>query len=156
MTSIAEDRLARMGLALPKPWMPRGNFLPYRRDGATVFLSGQICEWEGSVVLEGPVGGASTTDAAHDAARVCALNLLYALKLACDGDLDRVEKVIRLGGYVNCVSGFPGSPAVINGATDVFIGVFGEAGRHCRTAVGVAGLPGNAAVEVDAIIRIRV
>jgi enamine deaminase RidA (YjgF/YER057c/UK114 family) len=156
MTSKAEERLASMGLALPKPWEPRGNFLPYRRDGATVFLSGQICEWNGTVVLEGPVGGTVSAEAAHDAARVCALNLLYALKLACDGDLDRVEEVVRLGGFVNCISGFPGSPAVINGATDLFIAVFGDAGRHCRTAVGVAGLPGNAAVEVDAIVRIRI
>jgi len=156
MTSQAESRLAAMGFALPKPWPPRGNFLPFRRDGATVFLAGQICEWDGAITLEGPVGAAASPEVAHDAARICALNLLYTLKLACDGDLDSVEEVIRLSGYVNCVPGFPGSPAVINGATDLFIGVFGEAGRHCRTAIGVAGLPGNAAVEVDAIVRVRI
>jgi len=81
--------------------------------------------------------------------------LLYALKLACDGDLDRVECILRLGGFVNCVPGFPDSPKVINGATELFVQLFGEAGQHARTAVGVAGLPGNAAVEVDAVVRLR-
>lgn len=150
-----DDRIAALGLELPPPWTPRGKFAPFRRDGQTVFLSGQICEWDGEVTLAGPVG---TDDAAIEeaakAARVCALNLIYCLRLACDGDLDRVEAFIRVGGFVNCLSGFPYSPRVINGASDVFHEVFGERGVHARTAVGVAGLPGNAAVEVDAIVRV--
>ena len=152
----AEARLAELGLTLPQPWSPRGKFLPFRRDGETVFLSGQICELDGVVVLEGPVGGIATAEAAREAAKVCALNLMHCLKIACDGDLDRVAEVVRLGGYVNCVPGFGESPKVIDGATEVFVDVFGEAGRHARTAIGVAGLPGNAAVEVDAVIRIRI
>jgi enamine deaminase RidA (YjgF/YER057c/UK114 family) len=91
---------------------------------------------------------------AQAGAKICALNLIYALKLACEGDLDRVRKVMRLGGFVNCVPGFASSPLVINAATQVFIDVFGDAGRHARTAIGVSGLPGNAAVEVDAIVAI--
>lgn len=151
-----DDRLRALGLELPPPWTPRGNFLQFRRDGHVVWLSGQICEWDGRVVCEGPVGGGGTTiETARDAARVCALNLLYTLRLACDGDLDRVDRVLRVGGFVNCVPGFPWSPKVIDGATAVFVEVFGDAGRHARTAVGVAGLPGNAAVEVDAVVALR-
>lgn len=154
--SNAEDRLQTLGLELPPDWVPRGQFYPYRRDGAVVYLSGQICEWAGDVthlgpVLESPEGIAQ----AQQAARICALNLLYRLREACDGDLDNVDCILRLGGFVNCQSGFASSPAVINGATDVFIGVFGEAGWHARTAVGVCGLPGNAQVEVDAVVRLR-
>jgi enamine deaminase RidA (YjgF/YER057c/UK114 family) len=151
-----DQRLQELGLTLPPPWTPRGAFLPFRREGNLVFLSGQICEWDGKVTCTGPVGpGGVDIVTAQEAAKVCALNLLYTLKMACDGDLDRVETVIRLGGFVNCQTGFGDSPAVINGATQVFIDVFGEAGRHARTAVGVAGLPGNASVEVDAVVALR-
>jgi enamine deaminase RidA (YjgF/YER057c/UK114 family) len=150
-----DRRLAELGLTLPPPWTPHGNFLPFRRDAGLVFLAGQTCEWDGRVVCEGPVGpGGTDVAVAREAAKVCALNLLYTLRLACDGDLDRVRGVLRLGGFVNCVPGFDRSPDVVDGATEVFEVVFGDAGRHSRTAVGVAGLPGNAAVEVDAIVAI--
>lgn len=151
-----DQRLDELGLTLPPPWTPRGAFLPFHRDGHLVFLSGQICEWDGKVTCTGPVGpGGLDIATAQAAAKVCALNLLYTMRMACDGDLDRVGTVLRLGGFVNCVPGFGDSPAVINGATQVFIDVFGEAGRHARTAVGVSGLPGNAAVEVDAVVALR-
>jgi len=154
--SKAEERLQALGLELPPDWMPRGQFHPYRLDGAVVYLSGQICEWAGEVTHVGPVSESPEgIELARAAARVCALNLLYRLREACDGDLDKVDCVLRLGGYVNCHSGFASSPAVINGATEVFIGVFGDAGWHARTAVGVCGLPGNAQVEVDAVVRLR-
>lgn len=156
MRSTAEKRLEELGLELPPDWTPRGQFLPYRTDGSTVYLSGQICEREGNVTHVGPVQ--NTPDgiaAAQNAARTCALNLLYRLREACNGDLDQVETVLRLGGFVNCQSGFPASPAVINAASEVFVALYGEAGWHARTAVGVAGLPGNASVEVDAVVRLR-
>lgn len=156
MKSTIEQRLKQLGLQLPPDWTPRGQFLPYSRDGNTVYLSGQICEWDGKVTHLGPVQNTPKEIAkAQDAARICALNLLYRLRKACDGNLDRVDRVLRLGGFVNCSTGFSGSPAVINGASDVFIDVYGDAGWHARTAVGVAGLPGNASVEVDAIIKLR-
>lgn len=150
-----DRRLDELGLRLPPPWSPQGNFLPFRRAGHLVFLAGQTCEWEGRVICEGPVGpGGTDVATAREAAKVCALNLLFTLRLACDGDLDRVETVLRLGGFVNCVPGFGQSPDVVDGATEIFVALFGEAGRHARTAVGVAGLPGNAVVEVDAIVSI--
>ena len=154
--STIEKKLAALGLELPPDWTPRGQFLPFRRDGHIVYLSGQICEWAGEVTHLGPVR--DTPDgisAAREAARICALNLIYRLREACEGNLDRVDCVLRLGGFVNCLSGFPSSPLVVNGATEVFIAVFGENGWHARTAVGVSGLPGNASVEVDAIVRLR-
>lgn len=155
--SQVEQKLQSLGLDLPPDWAPRGQFLPYRRDGATVYLSGQICEWAGDVTHAGPVlDTPEAIEEAQGAARICALNLLYRLKAACDGDLDRVDCILRLGGFVNCLSGFPHSPLVINGATELFITLFGEAGWHARTAIGVSGLPGNASVEVDAVVRIRV
>lgn len=153
---LVMQKLAALGLALPPDWQPRGRFLPWRRDGAVVYLSGQICEWDGQVTLTGPVADTpAAIEAARKAAEVCALNLLYRLRDAAGGDLDRVDCVLRLGGFVNCVPGFPHSPKVIDGATDLFIALFGEAGWHARTAVGVVGLPGNAAVEVDAVVRLK-
>lgn len=156
MTGQVEQRLAALGLELPPDWTPRGQFLPFRKDGLVVYLSGQICEWAGKVTHVGPVN--DTPEAIEDArvaAQVCALNLVYRLREACEGDLDRVDVVLRLGGFVNCLSGFPQSPAVINGATELFIALFGHQGWHARTAVGVSGLPGNASVEVDAIVRLK-
>lgn len=154
--SQAEERLQAMGLALPPDWVPRGQFHPYQRDGAIVYLSGQICEWAGEVTHVGPVQDSPDgITEAQAAARICALNLLYRLREACDGDLDRVDFILRLGGFVNCESGFANTPLVINGATEIFIALFGDTGWHARTAVGVSGLPGNATVEVDAIVRLR-
>lgn len=165
MSETIESRLKEMGLALPDRCEPRGNFLPYERSGNLVFMAGQICEWNGSVPYVGAVrkdgeaaeNGAPSVSIAEGraGAELCALNMLYHLKAACDGDLARVSSVIRVGGFVNCRFGFDQSPAVINGASDLFIALFGEAGRHARTAVGVAGLPANASVEVDAIFEVR-
>ncbi len=156
MTSQVEQRLSDLGLELPPDWAPRGQFLPFRKDGRVVYLSGQICEWAGEVTHAGPVTDSPEgIEAARDAARICALNLIYRLREACEGDLDRVDVILRLGGFVNCASGFPNSPLVINGATEVFIALFGEQGWHARTAVGVSGLPGNASVEVDAVVRLK-
>lgn len=151
-----ENKMAALGLELPPDWPPRGQFLPYRVDGSIVYLSGQICEWAGQVTHSGPV--VDTQEGLEDgqaAAKVCALNLIYRLREACQGELDRVDCILRLGGFVNCKSGFSNSPVVINGATEIFIALFGDQGWHARTAVGVSGLPGNASVEVDAIVKLK-
>ncbi|MEP0521085.1 MAG: RidA family protein [Hyphomicrobiales bacterium] len=153
--SNIEQKMAALGLKFPPDWEPRGQFLPYRLDGSLVYLSGQICEWGGTVTHTGPVVDTPKgLDDAQAAAKVCALNLIYRLREACEGDLDRVDCILRLGGFVNCQSGFPNSPVVINGATKVFIELFGDSGWHARTAVGVSGLPANASVEVDAIVKL--
>lgn len=165
MANAIENRLSDLGLALPERCTPRGNFLPYHRDGTLIFLAGQICEWNGEVPYTGPVlapgqtapDGVAGQDlaAGHKAAEICGLNLLFHLKAACEGDLTRVRTILRVGGFVNCLSGFDKSPAVINGASDLFIALYGDAGKHARTAVGVAGLPANASVEVDAIVALK-
>lgn len=164
MSDTVESRLEELGLSLPARCTPRGNFLPYHREGTLVFLAGQICEWNGDVPYTGPVvapgqklpEGETGLDleAGRKAAEICALNLLFHLRDACGGDLGRVRTILRVGGFVNCHAGFDRSPAVINGASDLFIHLYGEAGRHARTAVGVSGLPANAAVEVDAVVAI--
>lgn len=163
MSAEIEAKLAGMGLSLPSECAPKGNFLPYEIENGVVFLAGQTCEWNGAMPYQGPVVAPGQTppagahidlDTGVKAAQVCALNLLFHLRDACGGDLGRVKSVIRLGGFVNCLSGFDRSPYVVNGASDLLIELFGQKGRHARTAVGVAGLPGNASVEVDAIVAI--
>jgi enamine deaminase RidA (YjgF/YER057c/UK114 family) len=148
-------RLEALGLVLPKVPVPRGAFKPYSRAGSLIFLAGQICEWEGDVRYAGPVGEKHNLEAAQKAAQICALNLLASLHLALDGDLDRVVSCHRLGGFVYCTPGYPDVPKVINGASDLMFAVFGEPGRHARTAVGVATLPAGATVEVDGIFEVR-
>lgn len=143
-----------MNLSLPDTCTPRGNFLPYRKSGNIVYMSGQICEWNGEVPYRGPVGQYCTVEDAYKAAQICGLNLLFHLKAACDGDLGRVSAILRIGGFVNCLDRFGQSPAVTNGASDLMMQVFGERGRHARTAVGVRGLPAEAAVEIDMIVEL--
>jgi enamine deaminase RidA (YjgF/YER057c/UK114 family) len=119
-----------------------------------VFLAGQVNEWNGTVPFVGKLGREFDVAAGQEAARLCALNLIACLKLACEGDLDRVQRCLRVGGFVNCEPEFEFAPQVINGASDLFVALMGDAGRHARTAVGVATLPRRAAVEVDAIFEI--
>ena len=152
--SRIEERLAAMGLELPTPPTPIANFLPYRVEGRLVFLAGQVNEWNGSVPYVGKLGREFGLEDGQKAAQLCGLNLLACLKLACAGDLDRVLRCVRVGGFVNCDPEFEFVPLVVNGASDLFAAVLGDDGRHARTAVGVASLPRRAAVEVDAIFAI--
>ena len=137
----AEQRLAAIGIELPAVPVPIANFVPFRRHGELVYLSGQVCEWNGEVRFVGKVGERYDLAEAQQAARVCGLNLLAALRLACGGSLDRVSCCIRLGGFVNCTPNYPSIPQVINGASDLMRELFGARGDHVRTAVGVANLP---------------
>jgi enamine deaminase RidA (YjgF/YER057c/UK114 family) len=150
-----EGRLASLGLELPDVPAPIARFKPLRIAGDLIFLAGQICEWNGEVTHEGKLGVDHDLAAGQAAARICALNLIAALRQAVGDDLDRVEHAVRLGGFVNCAPNFDSVPFVINGASDLMIGLFGEAGEHCRTAVGVASLPRLAAVEVDAVFKLK-
>ena len=148
-----EKRLAAAGIELPDVPVPIARFKPWRMAGDLVYLAGQICEWNGEVRYVGKVGVEHDLAAGQDAARICGLNLIAALRQACAGDLDRVGHCVRLGGFVNCAPDFDSVPFVINGASDLMAEVFGDFGEHARTAVGVASLPRRAAVEVEAIFR---
>jgi enamine deaminase RidA (YjgF/YER057c/UK114 family) len=154
MSGTAHGRLLALGLALPPVPPPRGAFKPFSRSGSLVFLAGQICEWDGEVRFAGQIGVVHDLAAGQKAAELCALNLLAALRLAVDGDLDRVVCCHRLGGFVCAQPGYPDVPKVVNGASDLMFAVFGERGRHARTAVGVATLPAGASVEVDGIFEV--
>ena len=154
MPSAIDRRCAELGLVLPAAGSPAGNYVPYVIAGDLVFISGQVCRKDGKLSCAGKVGRDVTVEDAQQAALVCALNLIAHLKAACEGDLDRVVRCVRLSGFVNSDPEFKDHPAVINGASDVMIQVFGERGRHARTALGVAALPSNASVEVEGIFQI--
>jgi len=151
--SIAR-RLAELGITLPEPGKPGGNYLSHVITGDLVFLAGQVPRTAGRIVCAGKVGGTVSVEQAQAAARLCALNLLAELQVACDGNLDRVVQCVRVGGFVSCVPEFREHPKVINGASDLIVEIFGERGRHARTSVGVAALPGDSAVEVEAVFQI--
>lgn len=155
MTQTIAEAIAARGLTLPPIPTPRGAFLPWSRLGNQLFLAGQICERGGEVLYPGKVGAEFGLETGKLAARACALNLLASLSDAVDGDLSRVVRCVRMNGFVNVAPDFHDVPLVINGASELFIDLFGEAGRHARTAIGVATLPGNAAVEVESIFEIR-
>ena len=156
MASRIDKRLTELGIALPAPASPVGSYVPYVNVGALVFISGQLPRAEGKLAFTGKVGRDVTVENGQAAARVCALNLLAHLKVACAGNLDRVVRCVRMSGFVNSDPEFKDHPQVVNGASDLMHEVFGESGRHARTAVGVAALPANAAVEVEAIFEISV
>lgn len=155
MPGKIEQRLAELKLELPNPASPIANYIPAVRSGNILFLSGQICQWNGERRFIGKLGAEISLEQGKEAAKLCGLNLLAQAKRALDGDLDRVVRVVRLGGFVNAVPQFADQPQVVNGASDLMVAVFGDAGRHARTAVGVGSLPGGAAVEVDAIFEVR-
>lgn len=151
--SMIETKLAEMGLTLPGEPVAGGNYVPWRMNGNTLILAGVISARDGVLTHVGQVGaGVQTVETGYAAAQVCALNALAAMKAAL-GDLGRVKEFLYVGGYVNAVAGFAESPQVINGASDLFVKLYGEAGKHARAAVAVAGLPKNATVEIQATVR---
>jgi enamine deaminase RidA (YjgF/YER057c/UK114 family) len=147
-----EEQLAELGLALPAPPAPGGNYLSAKRIGALVYLAGVIST-NASGVMTGTVGQDRSVADGYSAARACALTQLAVLKREL-GSLEAVAEVVSVNGYVNSVAGFEDSPAVINGASDLLVQVFGEAGKHVRAAVGVSALPRNAIVEVQMTVRV--
>jgi enamine deaminase RidA (YjgF/YER057c/UK114 family) len=152
--SRIEQRLRELSIELPQPSQPGATYVTWLRTGSLVFLSGQLCHWNGERRYIGKLGREFRLEEGQAAARLCALNLIAQAKVAADGDLDRV-RWIRVGGFVNSMTDFTAQPQVVNGASDLLVEVFGEAGRHARTSVGVAVLPYDVAVEVEAIIEVR-
>lgn len=149
-----EKRLTELGIELPVASVPVGNYVGYTISGSTVCISGQLPLESGKVAVQGRLGDTLSIDDGYRAARLCALNVLAQLKAACGGNLNRVRKVLRLGGFVCAAPSFFDAPKCVNGASDLMVEIFGEPGRHARFAVGVATLPGGAAVEVDATFEI--
>jgi enamine deaminase RidA (YjgF/YER057c/UK114 family) len=154
MPGRIEAKLTSLKIELPNAAAPMANYVPAVRSGNLLFVSGQICQWNGERRFTGKLGAEISLEDGKAAARLCGLNLLAQAKRALDGDLDRILRVVRLGGFVNAAPGFTDQPQVVNGASDLMVEVFGDAGRHARAAVGVGSLPGGAAVEVDAIFEV--
>ena len=154
MTGQIDARLKELGIELPEAAAPAANYVPYVVSGNHVFVAGQITLLNGELQYQGKVGQEFSVDEGYQAARLCALNILAQVKAACGGDLDKVKRCVRLGGFVNASGDFHDHPKVINGASDLMVEVLGDAGRHARAAVGAPALPLNVAVEVDAIFEI--
>jgi enamine deaminase RidA (YjgF/YER057c/UK114 family) len=153
MTTV-ESRLAALGLTLPEPPKPVANYVGWVVTGNLVFIAGQVAMKDGAVLTPGIVGRDLDKETAQRAARQCAVNVIAQLRVACGGDLNRVRRVVKLNGFVACTHDFTEHPYVVNGASDLMVEVFGEAGKHARAALGVAALPLNACVEVDAVVEI--
>jgi enamine deaminase RidA (YjgF/YER057c/UK114 family) len=151
--SRIEARFAELQITLPTPPAPVASYVPFVRTGALVHISGQV-SIDASGGIKGKLGAPLTLEQGQAAARLCGLNLLAQLKAACGGDLDRVVRVVKLGGFVNVAPDFDPIPAVVNGCSDLMVEVLGEAGKHARSAVGVANLPLGFAVEVDGVFEV--
>lgn len=155
MASRVDARLDSLGIELPSPSAPGATYVPFVRAGSLLFLTGQLSQWNGQRKFLGKLGREFDVAQGQQAARLCALNLIAHAKEALEGDLDRVLRWVRIGGYVNSYPEFSAQSQVINGASDLVVEVFGEAGKHTRLAVGVASLPYGVAVEVEALLEVR-
>lgn len=153
--NIAEKALAEAGFQLPPAAAPAANYVPYTRQGDTLYISGQLPLIDGKLLATGRVGESIDLELAAKAAQACALNIIAQMKAACGGDLGQVEQVLKLGAFVASAPDFTGQPQVVNGASDLMVLAFGDMGRHARFAVGTNVLPLNASVEIDAIIALK-
>jgi enamine deaminase RidA (YjgF/YER057c/UK114 family) len=154
MAGTVEQKLAAQGITLPEPTSPVANYVPFVRSGNLLFVSGQVCFGaDGKLIAKGKLGAGVTLEQGAAAARGCAINLLAQVKAAL-GDLDKVVRVVRLGGFINSAPDFLDGPKVLNGASDLMVAAFGDKGRHARTTVGVASLPADAAVEVEGVFEV--
>jgi enamine deaminase RidA (YjgF/YER057c/UK114 family) len=154
MPSRVELKLAELGITLPSPMPPIANYVPYVVTGDLVVVSGQVPAVDGKIAITGKVSYGVSLEQGREAARLCFINVLVHLKAACGGDLDRVKRVVRLGGFVASPPEFRDHAQVMNGASDLAVAVFGDAGRHARTTIGVPALPADAAVEVEGMFEI--
>jgi enamine deaminase RidA (YjgF/YER057c/UK114 family) len=154
MAGRIEARLKDLGITLPEAGAPVANYIPWTRSGTLLIVSGQLPWKNGEIHPVGKIGAAVTPEAAKEAAGVAFLSCVAHAKAAAEGDLDRIARVLRLGGFINAAPGFTALPAVMNGASDLAVAIFGEAGRHARSTIGVAELPAGAAVEVEAMFEL--
>jgi len=153
MAGKIDARVAELGITIPEPRTPSANYIPFVQTGNLIFVSGQV-SMAADGLIAGKVGENVDIETAQKGARACGLNLLGQLKVALGGDLDRVKRVVKLGGFINATTDFIHPPTVMNGASDLMVEIFGEAGRHARFAVATASLPQGAAVEVDGIFEV--
>ena len=154
MSGTIEAKLHDLGITLPTPMAPIANYVPFVRVNDLVVVSGQVPAVDGKIAITGKVGDTLSIEQGQHAARLCFINVLVHLKSACGGDLDRVRQVVRLGGFIAAPAAFTQHAQVMNGASDLAVAVFGEAGRHARSTIGVPSLPADAAVEVEGMFRI--
>ena len=155
MPGKVDARLKELGIELPQASSPAANYVPFVRTGNLLFMAGQVCIWNGERRFVGKLGREFKVEDGQQAARICALNLIAQLRAALDGDLDRLVRVVRVGGFVNSTPDFVDQPQVVNGASNLFVEVFGDAGKHARTAIGTNVLPFDLSVEVDAVFEVR-
>ncbi len=154
MTGAIDARLAELGIAIPEAPLPAANYVPWVVTGNLVFIAGQVPFEEGKLGHVGKLGDAFSVEDGQACARIVAVNILAQLKAACGGDLDRVTRCVKLGGFVNSTPDFTDQPKVVNGASDLIVAVFGDRGKHARFAVSAPSLPFDAAVEIDAVFEV--
>ena len=154
MAGRIDARLKELGITLPTPMPPIANYVPYVIFGDMVVISGQVPAVDGKIAITGKLGYGVSAERGKEAARLCFINVLVHLKAACNGDLDRVRRVVRLGGFIACAPEFTDQAQVMNGASDLAVAVFGDNGRHARTTIGVPSLPVDAAVEVEGMFEV--
>ena len=150
-----EENIKKLGLVIPEPPVAVANYVPYKIMNNTMYISGQAPIQNGEILYKGKVGYDLTLEDGIKAAELCCINIIAALKKEIDSDWNKLDCFLKLGGFVNCNSDFIDQPKVINGASDLLVGIFGEQGRHTRFAVGSNSLPLGIAVEIDAIIQLR-
>ena len=156
MAGRIEARIAELGIELPEAQMARvAKIRGWKRTGNLLYVSGQVPKWQGETKFVGKVGREFTLEEGQAAARLSALNMIAQAKAALDGDLDRIEEIVKLNGFVNAMPDITEIPQVVNGASELFIDIFGEAGHHARTAVGVAVMPFDVAIEVEGVFQVR-
>ena len=153
--TIIEARLKELGIALSNPPKPVASYVPFTISGNQVFVSGQVPIADGALKYVGKLGADFSVEMGQAAAQLCAINILSVLRVACEGDLDKVVRCLKVNVFVNATPDYDQQPEVANGASDLFVAVFGEAGRHARAAVGMGSLPRGVAVEVDATFEIQ-
>ena len=154
MAGKIDARLKELGIEIKQPAAPVANYVGFVKTGNLVFVSGQVTLKDGKLQYQGKLGADVSLEDGQAAARLCATNIIAQLKAACDGDLDRVQRIVKLGGFVNSTPEFADQPKVINGASDLMVEVFGDKGKHARAAVSAGALPMQVAVEVDCVAEI--